>query len=116
MSVTQRKDCYQLRKAGYQMTDACELCGSAENLVIDHITALSQGGTNDLDNLRTLCQSCNTKQGWANRPRPELEKYTTYLRPETIQAIKLYAVQHRMKDYEVVQLAFDQLFSQTKEG
>ncbi len=39
--------------------------------------------------------------------KPQTEKYTTHLKPETVQAIKLYAVQHRMKDYEVAQQAFD---------
>jgi hypothetical protein len=50
---------------------------------------------------------------------PQIEKYTTHLRPETIKAIKLYAVQHDMKDYEVAQMAFDRLLQEseeTKEG
>lgn len=44
--------------------------------------------------------------------KPQTEKYTTHLLPETIQAIKLYAVQHRMKDYEVAQLAFDRFLAE----
>lgn len=38
-------------------------------------------------------------------------KYTTHLKPETIKAIKQYALDHDMKDYEVAQLAFDRLFA-----
>jgi 5-methylcytosine-specific restriction endonuclease McrA len=107
---TQRKDCYQLRKAGYQMADACELCQGTDNLVIDHRIALSQGGSNEPDNLRTLCQSCNTKEGWQNRERPGLPKYTTHLTPATIREIKRYAFEHEQKDYEVVQEALDFFF------
>lgn len=103
---TRRLDTYQLVKlTGYRMALVCELCNSTQNLVIDHIVALSQGGTNDISNLRTLCNSCNTKEGWRNRPRAGLEKYTTHLEPDIIQAVKVYAVQHKMKDYEVVQAA-----------
>ena len=47
--------------------------------------------------------------------KPLMEKYTTHLRPATIKAIKVYAVLHEMKDYEVAQLAFDHLL-QGSEG
>lgn len=116
MSITQRKDRYQLTKAGYQMADACELCQSTKNLVIDHIIPLSQGGTNELDNLRTLCASCNNRVSWDYREQLNLPKYTTHLRPETIKAIKRYALDHDMKDYEVAQLAFDLLFTEGAPG
>ena len=46
--------------------------------------------------------------------KPEVEKYTTHLKPETIKAIKVYAAQHDMKDYEVAQLAFDRLLSESE--
>jgi 5-methylcytosine-specific restriction endonuclease McrA len=81
MVATPRKDRYQLMKAGYQMAATCELCGSIESLVIDHIIPLVQGGSNELDNLRTLCNSCNTKEAWKWKERTEVEKYTTHLRP-----------------------------------
>lgn len=41
----------------------CVLCGSDENLTVDHIIPISKGGTETLDNLRTLCKSCNSKKG-----------------------------------------------------
>ena len=37
----------------------CVLCGSNENLEIDHITPVSKGGTAEHDNLQVLCRSCN---------------------------------------------------------
>lgn len=110
--ITQRKDCYQLRKIGYQMAEACELCQRTDNLVIDHIIPLAQGGSNELDNLRTLCQSCNAKEAWRYREQPGLPKYTTHLKPATIKAVKRYAFEHEMKDYEVVQQALDVFFTE----
>ena len=41
----------------------CQYCGSKENLEIDHIIPLSQGGTNEDDNLITSCHRCNNLKG-----------------------------------------------------
>ncbi len=49
--------------------------------------------------------------GQVDKPA-KLPKYTTHLKAETIQAIKLYAVQHKMKDYEVAQLAFEKFLAE----
>ena len=47
------------RKDGYR----CRMCGASKEdgieLTIDHIIPLAAGGTNDLDNLQTLCRECN---------------------------------------------------------
>lgn len=32
-------------------------------LEVDHVQALSRGGTNDLENLQTLCSQCNNRKG-----------------------------------------------------
>jgi len=41
----------------------CIRCGTNatafNQLTIDHILPKSRGGTNDLDNLQTLCEQCN---------------------------------------------------------
>jgi len=39
--------------------------------------------------------------------KPQVVKYTTHLKPETIKAVKRYAVEHDLKDYEVVQQAIE---------
>jgi 5-methylcytosine-specific restriction enzyme A len=43
----------------------CQSCGRtalAVKLTIDHIIALAQGGTNDISNLQTLCDRCNSRK------------------------------------------------------
>lgn len=44
----------------------CLLCGATDDLTVDHIRALTDGGTNDNDNLRTLCRSCNSGRCYGN--------------------------------------------------
>lgn len=80
----------------------CQYCGSkppAVILHIDHITPISKGGTNNLDNLITSCQDCNLGKSDvplnATRPTPttstilelreareQLEAYQAYLMEE----------------------------------
>ena len=38
-------------------------CSITENLTIDHIVALSRGGSDELDNLQFLCRSHNSSKG-----------------------------------------------------
>lgn len=37
----------------------CTLCGATDNLEMHHKVPLSQGGTNHLNNLQTLCDPCH---------------------------------------------------------
>lgn len=41
----------------------CLRCLTTEKLTLDHIVPLSRGGTNDQDNLQTLCRGCNGSKG-----------------------------------------------------
>lgn len=41
----------------------CKECGGYQNLTVDHIIPESKGGTLELDNLQTLCRSCNSRKG-----------------------------------------------------
>ena len=44
----------------------CKLCGRSERqdyLEIDHIKPISKGGKSTLDNLQTLCRTCNKQKG-----------------------------------------------------
>ncbi len=40
----------------------CVLCGTGEELTLDHILPLSEGGTNGNSNLRVLCHACNQRE------------------------------------------------------
>ena len=50
-------------KIGQRDGFKCKECDSVEELTIDHILALVNGGTNDLHNLQLLCKTCNCKKG-----------------------------------------------------
>jgi hypothetical protein len=41
----------------------CLRCNTDERLTVDHIWPVSRGGSDDLENLQTLCQSCNSRKG-----------------------------------------------------
>lgn len=41
----------------------CQQCGGWIDLEVDHIVPRSRGGTDDLDNLQTLCRTCNRRKG-----------------------------------------------------
>jgi len=41
----------------------CKHCGTHLDLCADHIVAEANGGPTNLDNLQTLCRSCNSKKG-----------------------------------------------------
>lgn len=45
-----------IRRDGYR----CVICGSTVKLEVDHCRALMNGGTNDENNLATLCDDCHT--------------------------------------------------------
>lgn len=41
----------------------CAACGSAEDLVVDHIVPIVRGGSSDISNLQALCAPCNRSKG-----------------------------------------------------
>lgn len=41
----------------------CLRCGVQTDLTIDHIQPVDQGGSDDPENLQTLCRSCNSSKG-----------------------------------------------------
>ena len=43
----------------FKLADKCVRCGSTEELELEHITPISQGGSNHIENLTTMCAECN---------------------------------------------------------
>jgi 5-methylcytosine-specific restriction endonuclease McrA len=42
---------------------ACQYCGSAKNLTLDHVLPRSRGGTHTWDNIVIACAQCNGRKG-----------------------------------------------------
>ncbi|MHB8188944.1 MAG: HNH endonuclease [Ferrimicrobium sp.] len=53
----------RIRKNQLDRLPVCERCGSESDLTVDHIIPLARGGSHDIDNLQTLCRSCNSSKG-----------------------------------------------------
>ena len=62
---------------------ACVRCGSTDRLGLDHIIPRNAGGTDELENLRVFCLSCNAAKG--NRTD---ERYSRPITPEGVAAMK----------------------------
>jgi hypothetical protein len=41
----------------------CLICGTSKRLTVDHVYPVSRGGGDEIENLQTLCHSCNSKKG-----------------------------------------------------
>lgn len=41
----------------------CEICGSREDITVDHIVPISKGGKSTYANTRLLCRACNSRKG-----------------------------------------------------
>ena len=41
----------------------CVDCGGHTDLSVDHKIPVAAGGTNDIDNLQTMCRPCNSRKG-----------------------------------------------------
>lgn len=52
-----------IRKLKRRDGTGCRVCGTTENIAIDHKFPIVAGGTNDLSNLQLLCKSCNSRKG-----------------------------------------------------
>lgn len=47
--------------------------------------------------------------------KPQVVKYTTHLKPDTVKTIKIFSVHNNIKDYQVVQEALEKYFSSKKD-
>ena len=56
-------DYYHLRDKVIALQPWCSICMTTESLTVDHITPLSRGGSNSVENLRVLCAAHNRLKG-----------------------------------------------------
>ena len=65
----------------------------------------SEGIQVDKNTSTQVDKQTNTQEVKPTTPR--IVKYTTHLKPETIKALRRYAFDHEIKDYQLVQEAID---------
>lgn len=54
---------FEQEKQLYAILPTCLYCNKNKSDTIDHLTPLSRGGTNNIDNLVAACRSCNSRKG-----------------------------------------------------
>jgi 5-methylcytosine-specific restriction endonuclease McrA len=65
VGITKRRRMPRYKSAAVFARDGhtCVHCGTSEQLTVDHVWPHSRGGSDDMENLQTLCHSCNSKKG-----------------------------------------------------
>lgn len=63
----------------------CVQCGTTEDLQLDHITPLVQGGTDGADNLRLLCGKHNRDRNKELKDSAPVVTRTTWVNPRWVQ-------------------------------
>lgn len=46
--------------------ESCLRCGSVQDIEIDHVISVRNGGLNEISNLQPLCKKCNSSKGFSN--------------------------------------------------
>lgn len=53
---------HDLKERFRQFDNACAYCGNPENLTLDHVVALFNGGLDEISNIIPACYSCNSSK------------------------------------------------------
>ena len=73
---------------------ACVKCGSRRRLECDHIVPVSDGGTHEPENLRTLCRDCHiavTREAFQDDPVSGQTDWNAYVTASPYQRRKIRA-------------------------
>ena len=62
-SLPEREATEEVKRQVRERDGKCLCCGETKNLQVDHINPYYFGGSNILDNLQTLCATCNQAKG-----------------------------------------------------
>ncbi|KAK4777454.1 hypothetical protein SAY87_017641 [Trapa incisa] len=87
--VKRRRIVHNLTKKNILHRDkySCQYCSSSDNLTIDHVLPVAQGGKWEWENLVTACSKCNSRKG--QKPLDEAN-------------MKLMRVPKAPKDYDIL--------------
>ena len=53
----------------------CAICGSGEDLELDHITPYGGGGKDEIENVQILCHKCHAEKSVKERAQMVMEKF-----------------------------------------
>lgn len=65
-----------LKAAGYLCVIHLQGICTGKATQTDHIVPVSEGGTDDVENLRAACAECNAELNYRNRPKPQRKSLT----------------------------------------
>lgn len=67
----------------------CRECSRVNNLTLDHVIPLSEGGLHEEENLQILCQICHEKKNKKDNKEPN-KRFFKEMLPENIKLAKKY--------------------------
>ncbi|MFD2247709.1 HNH endonuclease [Pontibacter ruber] len=79
---------------------ACQYCGAAKNLTLDHLLPRSRGGETSWYNLVTACMRCNTRKGDRTPEEAGLKLLQKPKKPSLQSFLKLHLDMHN-EDWRV---------------
>lgn len=80
----------------------CEYCGYPfrediyrHSFSVDHVKPISQGGTDEIENLKAACRACNTSKGVKNLEqfREMLTRQSSYFTDDQMELLQAYSIE-----------------------
>lgn len=90
----------------------CQSCGRKDNLTVDHIVQLSHGGTNNPENLQTLCKYCHEKKDNKKIFNKSFNHDSNYGAAGTSNST-VVAIEHAIKTSTTIKIAYTDINNRT---